>query len=161
MPRLLVASLLLVSACGPGDKDSASGGSTAAEASGDPSGSSSGPGPTTSAGTGTGTGTADDSTGGGDVDCSNNPQVFPAFDKTCAAVDDCVIVLHTDCCGPRALGLRKGQEAAFAAAEATCGMQCPPLGCDHATIAEDGDGAAQDSDIKVDCIAGQCMTFVP
>jgi hypothetical protein len=154
-----ILALCVPLSCGPGDKDSATGGSTTGIT--ESSGSSAGTEPTTGAATGTGASATDDPTTGAEIDCSSNPQVFPAFDKTCATVDDCVIVFHTDCCGPLALGITRGQEEAFAAAEATCSGQCPPLGCDHQTIAEDGDVAPQDSDIQVECAADQCMTFVP
>ncbi|MCB9701048.1 MAG: hypothetical protein H6711_04090 [Myxococcales bacterium] len=129
---------------------SSSGGSTSASAS---SSSGSGSDASTAAGSST--------SAGGDIDCSVKPQVFPDFDKSCVTAEDCVIVLHTDCCGPLALGLNKGEADAFADAEAICGPQCPPLGCNHPTIAEDGGMALQDSDVQVHCDGGACMTFVP
>ncbi len=183
-PRLLPLVLPLV-ACNPIDKsdsdDGSSGSTTTATSGGTGSGSGS---PTEGSGSGSGSGgstssaatstsassgatSTTDSTGasgssaGPDIDCSVKPQVFPEFDKSCRTVDDCIIVLHTDCCGPLALGLNQAEADAFAAAEAICGPQCPPLGCDHPTIAEDGDPAPQEADVQVECADGLCRTFVP
>lgn len=153
MKRIAAVLLALASACNPGDKDpsSADTGDTSASATS-----------ATTSPASSSAGTAEPSSGGpAGVDCGASPPVFPEFDRTCATVDDCVIVLHTDCCGPLALGLNKAEEAGFAAAEAICGPQCPPLGCDHPTIAEDGDVSAQDGDIQVECAAGKCTTFIP
>ncbi len=153
--RAIVPLCTLLAACGPGDKDSATDDSSDASSSAPTTSASTDPATDSASGSG-----SDESTAGPAIDCSVMPQFFPEFDKSCAVAQDCIIVLHTDCCGPLAIGLNKSEADAFTAAETQCAMQCPPVGCDHATIAEDGNTAPNSMDVQVDCIAMQCKTFV-
>jgi hypothetical protein len=100
------------------------------------------------------------------VDCTaTGTGTFPTFSKTCAAAGDCAIGLHQiNCCGTlTAIGLAASQQAAFAAAEATCEGQYPGCGCaGQATTAEDGKTAdLGNSQIQVACTAGACSTYIP
>lgn len=156
--RRITVTLCTLLACGPGDKDSATGDSSTGHTAASTTGSAPTTGASTDEASGSGSGEA---TAGPAIDCSVMPQVFPEFDRSCTTAQDCIIALHTDCCGPLAIGLNKSEADAFAAAEAQCGMQCPPLGCDHAILAEDGNTAPDPSAVQVDCVAMQCATFVP
>lgn len=75
---------------------------------------------------------AQSDTGTGPVSCfgAGDP-VFPTFDKECADDDGCAVALHqVNCCGTfEALGIAKGEVAAFDAAEALCQSQYPDCGC--------------------------------
>ncbi len=92
------------------------------------------------------------------------PGVFPSFSKTCSTADECAIVFHTtDCCGnSSALGIHESEVADFEAAEAICDSQYPACGCPAGPpVAEDGNQAFDPDQLAVDCIDGQCFTFVP
>lgn len=93
---------------------------------------------------------------------------FPTFDKTCVVADDCEIAFHSRCCGMSdAIGITKGQSAAFKAAEELwnacdpehCSLRdCPPCGCYRA---EDGTTSPKAAAaIGVACTSGKCTTFV-
>lgn len=97
------------------------------------------------------------------ISCGGQDPFFPTFAKTCAGPDDCALGVHqTDCCGNRvALGLAADQKAAFDAAEATCAAQYPHCGCPQGPIvAEDGLSAFDAADLRVDCVAGACLSSV-
>jgi hypothetical protein len=90
--------------------------------------------------------------------------VFPAFDKTCAADDECAVKFHQiNCCGTRvAIGINNAGSAAFDEAEAACQAMYPGCGCaQEPTKAEDGKTALDESTIQVACTGGACATFVP
>ncbi len=98
------------------------------------------------------------------VQCGGENPSFPSFSKACAAHDDCAIGLHqVDCCGNRvALGLDASQVAAFAEAEAACDAQYPKCGCPQGpVVADDGQSAFDPAQIQVQCVEGECRTFVP
>lgn len=105
--------------------------------------------------------------GGGSsaVQCDGvNPSVFPAFDKSCAGVGDCVMKEHMiDCCGSMvAMGINAAEDAAFDAAETECQSQYPACGCAPLpTVAEDGQRPDGGAGIQLDCLGGSCSTFVP
>jgi len=85
-----------------------------------------------------------------------------ALDRSCAAPAECVLVGHGDCCGTVLLGIRGGTELAFPAIETTfqtC-RACPPSGCAHADLAEDGSTAGSGQAIVADCIAMRCASVV-
>lgn len=102
---------------------------------------------------------------GGDlVMCVGTPQVFPTFDKHCGAPADCAIALHQiSCCGSaRAIGITQAELARFDRDEQICDGQYPKCECPTAPpIAEDGKMSMGGNDIKVDCRASACTTFIP
>jgi hypothetical protein len=100
------------------------------------------------------------------VDCSTSGEnYFPSFSKACAVPADCAIGFHQiNCCGTQqAIGIAASEQAAFAAAEATCASQYPGCGCAGGpTTAEDGKAADMgNAQIQVACTGGACTTFVP
>jgi len=85
-----------------------------------------------------------------------------ALDRSCTAPTDCVLVESADCCGPIMLGIRAGTESAFPALEQTyvaC-LACPPLGCAHQTLAENGMAPQSGQAIVADCVASSCVSVV-
>ena len=88
---------------------------------------------------------------------------FPYFGKQCATTADCAVALHqTDCCGNQiAIGIRRSEQARFAAAEQICRGQFPLCGCPAGpTEAEDGRTTTDTMRIAAECTNGFCMTFV-
>jgi hypothetical protein len=89
-------------------------------------------------------------------------QLEADLDRSCAAPSDCTLVESADCCGPVELGIRAGTEGTFPAAEqqfVAC-LACPPLGCDHAPLAEDGTRPSAGQAIVATCIANRCKSVV-
>lgn len=102
-------------------------------------------------------------TGEPEISCAEEPLYFPTFDRTCAAIEDCAIVFHQiDCCGSsEAWGINGEVAKAFNEAEAVCASQYPGCGCPtEPPIADDGK-SGDPAMIQVDCIEGQCKTFLP
>jgi hypothetical protein len=109
--------------------------------------------------------------GGGDggvpgVDCTQNPPVFPSFDRTCSVATDCVIgTVQVDCCGSLIVtGINELEEQRFTDAAALCNSQFPLCGCPtQSTRADDGtrEGAFSGPAI-VQCVSNTCQTtFTP
>jgi len=76
---------------------------------------------------------------GGPVACDSDFK--SAVTKDCASDADCTLADHGDCCGTVVVGIRKGTDAAFSAADKafqSCVPGCGVRGCFHATMAEDG-----------------------
>lgn len=149
MQRLcLFLGMLVIAACGSNVEGGGGGG-------GGGNGGAGGSAETTS---------ASSSSSGSSVQCVGNPSVFPTFDKSCVMITDCVIALHmVNCCGTlTAIGINSAEKSAFDAAESVCQMQYPGCGCAQSpTTTEDGKMSMDDTQIQVDCIGGQCMTFLP
>jgi hypothetical protein len=77
----------------------------------------------------------------GSVRCTGANPTFPAFDRSCNTVADCVVVHHeTSCCGSQLImAINHGELARFQAAESICDLQYPPCGCaSQGPEAEDG-----------------------
>ncbi len=116
---------------------------------------------------GSGGSTATGGAGGTTVEvaCANGGSPsFPTFDRACMADGDCVIALHQiNCCGTLdALGIASAEKAAFDEAEATCESQYPACGCAQGpTTTDEGSTATDLAAISVQCIGGQCTTYVP
>ena len=101
---------------------------------------------------------------GDSVMCVGMPQSFPTFDKHCAAATDCALALHViNCCGSaKAIGINQSEVVRFDRDEKICDAQYPKCGCPTSPpIAEDGKTSTGGNDIKVDCRASACTTFIP
>jgi hypothetical protein len=84
------------------------------------------------------------------------------LDRTCAASGECTLIGHDDCCGTVQLGVRAATQADALAAEArfeACRM-CPPLGCAHPDMAEDGRIPGTGQAIVATCVANRCTSVV-
>jgi len=86
-----------------------------------------------------------------------------ALDRACNVPADCTLAEHSDCCGITMVGVRAGTQAATADAERTylaC-YRCPPVGCAHATRAEDGAVPSMAGQAIVStCVQSQCTSIV-
>lgn len=114
--------------------------------------------PSTTGGTGETTG------GGGPIQCTADPQVFPEFDRSCMNNRDCTIVLHqVDCCGSLvAWGVNNDAGKPFAEAEAVCQEQFPQCDCaPMLTVCDDGKMTGDVGLIEVACVDGSCGTSLP
>lgn len=103
-------------------------------------------------------------TDGSGISCTSEPQVFPSFDRTCAAAEDCSLVFHQlDCCGTLvAWGLNSNDAKPFAEVEAMCQMQFPMCDCSPMpTVTDDGKTVEDAATIMVACMDGSCHSFVP
>jgi hypothetical protein len=105
--------------------------------------------------------------GATELDCSDIPLRFPAFDRSCKTAADCAIGTRPlDCCGTvRVTGIRALDSDVFAAATEICNDELKPCTCDAGpTLADDGttDDARTtlDSSASVDCVAGLCQTTI-
>lgn len=84
------------------------------------------------------------------------------LDRSCRVASDCVLVSSADCCGPVVLAVHAGTQSAFSTAEATyeaC-LACPPSGCDHAPVAEDGRTPGPGQTIAAACLVDACQSIV-
>lgn len=104
---------------------------------------------------------------GGPTSDATDPEVClaelnAALDRTCTVPSDCVLIDHSDCCGIVKLAVHIGTEASAMAAEAefqTC-RACPPLGCAHPDMAEDGNIPAMGQAIVATCLSATRCTSV-
>lgn len=99
-----------------------------------------------------------------EVQCSAMASRFPMFDKSCRAASECHPAIHqVDCCGTRAaIGITLAEVRHFNDDEGICRAQFPACGCpQQPTSAEDGQRTDDESTIAVDCVRGQCRTFIP
>ncbi len=146
------------------------GGGVLTSTNGSTGSSTSGPDATTDGGSEASTGTdssgdvsATGTTGEPEISCVDEPLYFPTFDRACVAIEDCSIVFHqVDCCGSTAAWGINGEVAkSFGEAEAVCVSQYPDCDCPtKPPIADDGK-SGDPALIQVDCVEGQCKTFVP
>ena len=100
---------------------------------------------------------------GSGVSCGAGTAEFPNFDKSCQNASDCVIVEHQiNCCGTKAAwGINAKVLTSFNAAEALCQQQYPKCKCaTMPTKADDGNTTLKGGNFEVDCVKGQCWTFV-
>jgi hypothetical protein len=98
------------------------------------------------------------------VDCLASPQVFPTFDRVCWDDFWCAVLLHqTDCCGnQRALGMLHPEFERLTPSEQVCKSQYPACDCAGGNITTDtGQTATVASQIKVQCRANVCTSYVP
>jgi len=101
------------------------------------------------------------------IDAATDPMVClaeldAALDRSCTVSTDCVLIDHGDCCGIVKLAVHIGTEASANAAEAefqNC-RDCPPLGCAHPDMAEDGNVAGAGQSIVATCLSGTRCTSV-
>jgi hypothetical protein len=103
----------------------------------------------------TGTGGASSSSSGNS--CYDSSGTIATTAKTCTLASDCKQVVQPTCCGyVSEVGLSKSSSCTFPA------VSCGDLGCTSSTYqqAEDGKNTAQGGSIGVQCVSGQCMTFV-
>jgi hypothetical protein len=85
-----------------------------------------------------------------------------ALDRTCSVEIDCTLVDHDDCCGVVKLGVAAATASGYPAIEAqlqSC-RPCPPLGCNHADMAEDGSVPAMGEVIVATCASNRCTSIV-
>jgi hypothetical protein len=107
------------------------------------------------------------STPGGPIGDATDPELCLAalnasLDRTCTVPGDCALIDHGDCCGIVKLGVRIGSEGSANAAEAEfqkC-RACPPLGCAHPDLAEDGNIPAMGQAIVATCVSSRCTSVV-
>jgi hypothetical protein len=98
------------------------------------------------------------------VDCLASPQVFPTFDRVCWDDFWCAVLLHqTDCCGnQKALGMLHPEFERLTPSEQICKSQYPRCGCPQGPIVTDtGQTATDQAQIKVQCRANVCTSYVP
>lgn len=96
-----------------------------------------------------------------EVDCSQNPPVFPSFDRSCNVSADCAIgTVQADCCGTLTVtGINASEQQRFDEAASLCAGQFPQCGCPaQPTRADDGTVATSTAGPIVDCLAGTCST---
>ena len=75
------------------------------------------------------------------IDCTQNPPVFPSFDRSCLVAADCAIgTVQSDCCGTLTVtGINAIESQRFADAAAVCNSQFPDCDCrTQSTHADDG-----------------------
>ena len=107
------------------------------------------------------TGTGGASSSGSGVSCYDSSGAIATTAKTCTLASDCKEVVQptSNCCGAISeVGLAKSS---------SCTLPTPP--CDNASCpiftnpeeqAEDGKNTGQGGTIGLECVGGQCMTFV-
>jgi hypothetical protein len=98
------------------------------------------------------------------VDCLASPQVFPSFDRVCWDDFWCAVLLHQiDCCGNvKALGMLHPEFERLGPSEQVCKSQYPLCDCAGGTITTDtGQTATDGSQVKVQCRANVCTSYVP
>lgn len=85
-----------------------------------------------------------------------------AVDRTCGIAADCVLVNHDDCCGTVIFGVAATTAGSFAGIEAELHRcsPCPPLGCAHQDISEDGMTLMGNDTFAAVCNAGRCSSTV-
>ncbi len=97
-----------------------------------------------------------DGAGGTMTGCDAAASYTP--DKRCASDADCVIADRGDCCGTTKVGVRKGTETAFVAANTqalSCIPGCGLRGCFHADVDEEGKTG---SSFIATCDTGACRS---
>ncbi|MBK8251549.1 MAG: hypothetical protein IPK82_02640 [Polyangiaceae bacterium] len=150
--------------CTSGDGGNTGGGGTTS------AGGTAGSGGTAGGGTGgtAGAGAGGTGTGGGataQIICGSDESiVFPALDKSCNTVDDCVLIGHQlDCCQTEALlAINKNAEADFDAVESQCQGAFPPCGCPAGPWkVEDGNTADSLAEVAINCVESVCLASVP
>ena len=98
------------------------------------------------------------------VDCTQNPPVFPSFDRSCTVAADCAIgTVQLDCCGSLTItGIASYEAERFAEAAAICDSQFPGCGCaSQPTRADDGTHELNSGPGIVQCVANMCQTTFP
>lgn len=101
------------------------------------------------------------------IDAKTDPAVCKAdreaeIDRSCTMPSDCVLVASADCCGTIMIAVHAGTQASYPSVEATyeaC-LACPPLGCNHADLAEDGSAPQQGEAIVATCVSNRCASVV-
>ena len=95
-----------------------------------------------------------------DTVCKSN---FEAeLDRSCTVPADCVVVESADCCGPVMVAIDAATQSQFGDIEAAyvaC-LACPPMGCQHAPLDEDGRTPMNGQSIVADCVVNRCIATV-
>jgi len=97
------------------------------------------------------------SSSGGGVSCYDSSGTIATTAKTCTLASDCKQVVQPTCCGAISeVGLAKSSSCTFPP------VSCGNLGCASFDYqqAEDGKNTAQGGSIGLECVSGQCKTFV-
>src|SRR4051812_4587192 len=84
------------------------------------------------------------------------------IDRSCTTASDCVLVESGDCCGVIVIAVHAGTESSYPLVEAAydaC-LACPPVGCAHQDLAEDGSIAQAGQAIVAVCVASRCTSTV-
>lgn len=84
------------------------------------------------------------------------------LDRSCRMPSDCVLVESSDCCGPVELAVHAGTESSFPAAQASyeaC-LACPPSGCAHVPLDEDGQAPGAGQSIVATCLLDTCKSVI-
>jgi hypothetical protein len=109
------------------------------------------------------TGTGGVSSSGGGVSCYDASGAIATTAKTCTLASDCRQAVRPACCGAvLEVGLAKASSCTFPTPSCE-NFACPiylPIYLYPPEQAEDGKDAAQGGSIGVECVSGQCMTFV-
>jgi hypothetical protein len=89
-------------------------------------------------------------------------QFDDAVVRTCSVASDCEVVNHDDCCGTVILGIASSNAGAFPGIEADLHQcsPCPPLGCAHQDVSEDGMTLHGNDKFAPVCNAGRCSSTV-
>ncbi|MGB8299406.1 MAG: hypothetical protein WCG85_28585 [Polyangia bacterium] len=173
---LLLAGLVGLACSGSGLKsragDGAAGGQAGSTVSNGTTGGSTASGGTTAQGgsTASGGGTATGGNGGmagaggassssSGASCLDSSGTIATTAKTCTLASDCKQVVQPTCCGSISeVGLAKSSSCTFPTP--SCENFACPIYLYPPEQAEDGKDAAQGGSIGVECVSGQCMTFV-
>ena len=168
----LLFSLTLLAACGSTEPIAEEPDTTAGDTTtGDTTAGDTTAGDTAAGDTTTGDTTAGDTTTGdttaGDTSVSDVP-VDPCEDigphnTACTEPSDCRLVFHqVDCCGSQeALGINESEATQYQQLENMCVASEPTCDCiPEETVAQDGN-SGPGYRIAVDCVGGQCESYVP
>jgi hypothetical protein len=93
------------------------------------------------------------------VSCLDSSGTIATTAKTCTLPSDCRQVVQPTCCGAISdVGMAKSSSCTFPTP--SCENFACPIYLYPPEQAEDGKDAAQGGSIGVECVSGQCMTFV-
>jgi Glycosyl hydrolase family 12 len=91
--------------------------------------------------------------------CYDSTGAIATTAKSCTLATDCKQAVEPTCCAPALeVGLAKSSGCTFPAP--SCVNTSCPANSDLPEQAEDGKGTVQGGAIGLDCVSGQCMTFV-
>jgi hypothetical protein len=160
-PYTVAVLAILGSGCGSNAKTGlhSSGGTTATGGTMAQGGSTLSGGSTATGGSGGTAGTAGTSSSGSGVSCYDSTGAIATTAKVCILASDCKQVVQPTCCGSISeVGLAKSSSCTFPTP--SCENFACPIYLYPPEQAEDCKDAAQGGSIGVECVSGQCMTFV-
>jgi len=101
-------------------------------------------------------GASSNSTG---ISCYDSSGAIATTAKTCTLASDCRQVVEPTCCGPlMEVGLAKSSSCTFPTP--SCENTACPAYTNQPEQAEDGKNTVQGGIVGLECVSGQCMTFV-